>query len=71
MKMKNLNSSNIKRIGYDAELHLMTVEFHRRDGVAIYSYPDTSLKIFEGMLTAESPGKYFNEHIRGKPFIKS
>ena len=70
--MHPVTSSNILSVGYDAERTSLVVTFKReRNEPATYTYPGVSLSVFEGMLSAESPGKYFNQYVMGLPFIKS
>ena len=70
MKMHPLNSSNILSVGYDDKAAFLRVEFRRKEGSVFYTYPGIPHSIFDGIRAAESPGKYFNQHIRGEPFIK-
>lgn len=52
-----VESSNIASIGYDQEMLILEVEF--RNGT-IYQYYDIPSYIFEGLMQADSKGKYFN-----------
>jgi hypothetical protein len=59
----NLDSSNIKSAGYDPATDTLEVEFANG---SIYTYSDVSPAVYEAMIGAESPGKYFAANIRGK-----
>ena len=70
MKMRPLKSSNILSVGYDDKAAFLTVQFRRKEGSCTYTYPGIPKRVFEGLLSAESPGKFFNEHVKGAPFTK-
>jgi hypothetical protein len=70
MEMHKLNSSNILSVGYDRKAAFLRVEFRRKEGSVFYIYPDIPSHVFYQLLNADSPGKYFNQHVRGQPFIK-
>lgn len=63
MNFKPLNSSNIHSVAYDPATQTMEVKFH---GGGHYRYFDVSPKTHEGLLNAESAGKFFGAHVRGK-----
>ena len=56
-----VTSSNIASIGYDPEQMILEVEFLNG---SIYQYYDVPEALFEGIMSAESHGKYLNEHIK-------
>jgi len=56
-------SSNVKAVGYDIDLHILDIEFHKGN---IYRYFGVALAEYEEFVAAESIGKHFNKHIRGK-----
>lgn len=57
-----LNSSNIVGAGYDAASATMEVEFTNGN---IYQYFDIPQQLYDGLMQAESAGKYLNENIKG------
>lgn len=61
------NSSQISRVGYDCETKEMSILF--KSG-AEYIYSDVPEDFVNGMIGAESCGKYFNQYGRGFKFIK-
>lgn len=60
--MTPVKSSNIRAVDYNIATRVMTVEFN---GFARWRYEDCPPHHAEGILTAESAGKYFNQHIKG------
>jgi len=56
-------SGMITKISYDESEKLLTLTF--ASGGA-YSYKDVPKEVFDGLLAAESAGKYFHSHIKGK-----
>lgn len=63
-----VESSNIKSIGYTEDSKALTVEFHSGD---IWYYYPVSAEGYKMVLFAESIGKAFNEHIKTNPSITS
>jgi hypothetical protein len=61
MKRKEVESSNIKSIGW--ENHILEVEFHSG---SIYQYAPVGETIFQTFLEAESKGKYFQQYVKGQ-----
>jgi hypothetical protein len=55
-----LVSSALNRISYTAE-GVLRVHFHSG---AVHDYPETPPAAFVAFATAESPGRYFSQHIR-------
>jgi KTSC domain len=56
-------SSHIKAVGYDEATSSMAVEFHNG---STYRYEKVPAEIHVGLITAESPGRYFAANVRGK-----
>lgn len=54
-------SSNIASIGYDPMQMILEVEFLNG---SIYQYYDVPEALYEGIMSAESHGKYLNEYIK-------
>jgi len=58
-----VKSSLIKQVKYMAELASLKVEF--KDG-SKYLYKQVTKKDYEAFMTADSKGKFFNQHFKGK-----
>lgn len=56
-----VSSSNIASIGYDHMQMILEVEFLNG---SIYQYYDVPEALYEGIMSAESHGKYLNEYIK-------
>lgn len=61
MELISVISSNIARIGYDLQNHILVIEF--KDG-AMYEYYGVSVYTYHALLSAASKGTYFAQHIR-------
>lgn len=61
MNRQSVNSSDLKSVGYDEETQTLEIEF--RSG-AIYEYYNVPQNIYDGLMSASSYGKYFNQNIR-------
>lgn len=59
-----VKSSNIDYVAYSPETQNLRVIFQ---GGAEYSYPNVKPIQFAGMMAAESPTKFFNEHFKANP----
>ena len=57
-----VDSSNITSIGYDKDSNTLEIEFHSG---AVYQYFDVPEPIYQGIMGADSKGKYFAQHIKG------
>ena len=62
MHREYLNSSNVASAGYDDATRTLEIEFHSG---GIYQYFDVPRPIFEGLMSAGSPGGFLHEQIRG------
>jgi lysyl-tRNA synthetase class 2 len=62
MEMTPVKSSNIKAIGHDPAAKKLRVEFTNG---GLYEYQDVAPHHYSTMLSHESPGKYFAQHVRG------
>ncbi|MEP7286385.1 MAG: KTSC domain-containing protein [Chloroflexota bacterium] len=60
MDRQEVDSTVIGAVGHS---RVLEIEF---ESGRIYQYYDVPEAIYEEMLKAESKGKYFNSHIRGK-----
>ena len=61
MELKEVLSSNIKRIGYDDKCLL--VEYMSG---AMYKYKDVPRSVYKQFLEAESKGRFMNSEVKGK-----
>ena len=68
MKRQSVESSNLRSIGYDEDKEILEVEFLHG---GIYQYIDVPKDEYEGLMGADSHGKYFSANIRNNyDFIK-
>lgn len=63
MEMQPVESSNIAAIGHDPDTNELHVEF--KNG-AKHSYADVPPERFQMLLNADSVGKHFNAHVKGR-----
>ena len=63
MIRKDVNSSNIKSVGYDPTLKILEVEF---DNSGIYQYLNVPENIYINLMNASSHGVYLNQFIKDK-----
>lgn len=61
MDRKYVSSSNIASIGYDSTNQILEVEFLNG---SIYQYYDVPETLYDGLMSADSHGKYLNEYIK-------
>lgn len=61
MDRKQVESSNLASVGYDANTKILEVEFN--DG-GIYQYSGVPPEIHTGLMNASSHGEYLNRHIK-------
>ena len=57
-----LSSSNLASAGYDDESQTLEIEFHSG---GTYQYFDVPRTIYDGLLSADSAGRFFHQQIRG------
>jgi hypothetical protein len=63
MEMTSVSSTNIQKIGYDADSAILVIEF--KDGSS-YEYYDVPQYEYDGLMGADSHGKYANQNIYKK-----
>ena len=61
MKRKQVESSNLASVGYDAENEILEVEFKHG---GIYQYFDVPENVYAELMKANSHGVYFSAYIR-------
>ncbi len=62
MKREEVESSNIRSIGYDPASQVLEVEFNY--GHLVYQYKGVPAEIYEQLMAAESKGKFLNSAIK-------
>ena len=62
--MITVNSTNIDSVGYNADTQTLTVKF--KVSGQTYEQLNVPQTLYEGLLTAESKGKYINDNIRSQ-----
>lgn len=60
MERKRLNASNIRSAGYDARNRVLEIEFSNG---GITQYTGVSGEIYRRLMSAPSPGSYFQDQI--------
>ena len=63
MEHRSLESSYLESTGYDPAVMLLEIKF--KNGKT-YRYQGVPQEIFEQMCAADSCGKFFGQHIKGK-----
>lgn len=63
MERRDVNSSNIRSIGYDFSSSTLEIAFHSGGTWEYYDFPESAWHEFD---SAESHGKYFNANIRNQ-----
>ena len=62
MSWINVSSTNLSRVRYDDNKNILEIDFQ---GGRVYQFFDLPKQVFEGLLNAESKGKFFHEQIKG------
>ena len=63
MELNEVQSSNIKRVGYNAEKEDLFVEYLSG---ALYRYKKVPKEVYDQLLESDSKGKFINTYIKGK-----
>jgi hypothetical protein len=63
MMTYNVDSTNVKTIGYEADSQKLEVEYLSGQK---YEYSNVPQNVFDGFITAVSKGKYLNQIIKGQ-----
>ena len=61
MEMREVQSSTLAKIGYDANLKLLAVEFTNGSR---YVYNNVPAEVYAELMSSHSLGKYFGANIR-------
>ncbi len=68
MERTPVTSTDILSIGYDQDQEILEIEFIRG---AVYQYSGVPIGVYEGILTADSKGKFFHANIKNAyAFVK-
>ena len=68
MERISVNSSNVSSVGYDADSQTLEIEFNSG---GVYQYSGVPESVYEGMMGADSKGKYFHANIKNTyPYSK-
>lgn len=63
MQYHTLRSTSIDRVGYDSDTQELEVRFVNGQSYTLTGVPPD---IANGLITADSPGRYFNQHLKGQ-----
>ena len=63
MKLKKVESDMLEAVGYDARLRLLEVIFNKG---GTYRYKEVPAFEYDGLMNAESIGKYMHKRIIGR-----
>jgi KTSC domain len=61
MKRLPVESSNLASVGYDQKEQILEIEFNHG---GIYQYFDVPVEEYEGLMSADSHGRYFVHNIK-------
>lgn len=67
--MQDVESNQIRAIGYDPATRTLAVTFKFGVG-ALYQYPDVEQATFDELMASESLGTFFGQNIKQLPFKK-
>ena len=67
MERHPVSSSLLERVGHDSDEDVLEVEL---ESGAIYQYRNIPEETYEELLSADSLGRYFNSHIRGRSYVR-
>jgi KTSC domain len=63
MFLTALESSNLAGVAFDPWASVLTIAFH---GDRVYQYFHVPASAYSGLLRADSHGKFFHAHIKGR-----
>jgi hypothetical protein len=63
MERQRVSSSDLSSIGYDISSQTLEIEFNSG---AIYDYFNVPPPIYQGLMSAQSHGRYFNAYIKDR-----
>jgi len=56
-----VESSDLASIGYDANTSILEIQFNNG---SIYQYSDVPEGTYDGLMTAESKGRFLDQHVK-------
>lgn len=65
MNRVNVESSNVRSVGYESSNSILEVEFHSG---GIYQYLRVPSRIYDGLMNATSKGRFLNQNIKKPGF---
>lgn len=67
MEMTPVTSSQLESVGYDPETMKLHIRFlsKGRSGGSLYEYDNVDLETYNGLVGADSVGRYFGSTIKG------
>ena len=68
MERQYVSSSNIASIGYDPDNQVLEIEFLSG---AVYQYYDVPQSVYDGLMAADSHGKFLDVYITSNPQLSS
>ena len=63
MERNHVTSSNIRTVGYETDNQILEIEFNSG---AVYQYANVPISEYEGLMNADSKGKYFHANIKDR-----
>ena len=60
MERTPVTSTTLKSVGYDPQTQTLELEF---DSGSVYQYDNVPPEVYQGLLEADSLGRYLNENI--------
>ena len=69
--MQSVKSSQIAAVGYDGSSETLAIQFHTgvERGI-VYHYSPVPSGMYYGLVSAESIGRFFGQHIKANDAIK-
>lgn len=61
MKRIEVESSNLKSVGYDEDNEILEIEFLNG---GLYQYYHVPKSVYKGLMNADSHGKYFDQNVK-------
>jgi hypothetical protein len=66
MRRRRVDSTTVRSLGYDAERHVLEIEF--KDSGEIYRYFDVPKWEYKAFLAAPSKGTYLNQEFKKRGY---
>ncbi len=61
-----VKSSNLVSVGYDQQQQILEIEFNTG---SIYQYLNVPADLYNGLMSADSQGRYFDAQIRNAGYV--